>query len=52
MLRGGKRAGAGRKPGNPMVMYFIRVPVELKEKLDKIPDTTIRAELSKIPAPE
>lgn len=47
-MRGGKRAGAGRKPGNPMVMYFIRVPAELKEKLDKIPPDTIRAELSRI----
>jgi hypothetical protein len=50
LMRGGHREGAGRKPGsgNPMVMFYIRVPAELKEKLDKIKPEKIRMELSKI----
>lgn len=51
-MRGGKRQGAGRKPGAPMTMFYIRVPVDLKEKLDKIKPKKIRMELSKIVAPE
>lgn len=47
-MRGGHREGAGRKPGSPMVMFYIRVPVDLKEQLAKIDPEKIRMELSKI----
>jgi hypothetical protein len=50
-MRGGTRPGAGRKPGIPMTMYYIRVPAELKEQLAKIDPEKIRIELSKIVAP-
>lgn len=50
-MRGGIRLGAGRKPGQPMTMFYIRVPAELKEKLSKIDPEKIRIELSKIVAP-
>jgi hypothetical protein len=37
-----------------MVMFYIRVPVDLKEALAKIPPETLRSELLKIttPAPQ
>ena len=47
-MRGGKREGAGRKPGPPTTMFYIRVPVELKEKLSKIKPDVIRMALSRI----
>lgn len=47
-MSGGKREGAGRKPGNPMIMFYIRVPAELKEKLSYIDPEKIRSELAKI----
>lgn len=47
-MRGGKREGAGRKPGTPMTMFYIRVPVDLKEQLAKINPEKMRMELSKI----
>lgn len=50
--RGGHREGAGRKPGTPMTMFYIRVPTDLKEKLSKIDPEKIRIELSKITAPQ
>lgn len=51
-MRGGKREGAGRKPGQPMTMFYIRVSADLKEKLSHIDHEKIRIELSKISAPE
>lgn len=48
MGRGGHREGAGRKPGSAMVMFYIRVPADLKEKLSQIDPEKIRMELSKI----
>jgi len=51
-MRGGHREGAGRKPGQPMTMFHIRVPADLKEKLSRIPPEKIRIELSKIAAPQ
>lgn len=47
-MRGGHRAGAGRKPGTPMTMFYIRVPADLKEQLSKIDPDKIRLGLSKI----
>ena len=45
---GGKRPGAGRKAGNPMIMYSIRVPTDLKEALDKIGADKVRKALIEI----
>lgn len=50
-MRGGHREGAGRKPGQTMTMFYIRVPADLKEQLAKIEPEKIRMELSKIAAP-
>ena len=42
--RGGKRKGAGRKPGNPPMMerYFLRVPQDLHRWLNHIGPDAVR----------
>jgi len=44
-MRGGKRTGAGRKPAPPTEMYFIRLPVSLKARLQEIGTKTVKANL-------
>jgi hypothetical protein len=48
-MKGGKREGAGRKPAeNPLVMYYIRVPQDLKERLGKLGAEKVRKLLDKL----
>lgn len=46
-MHGGKRKGAGRKPSeNSMVMFYVRVPVDLKEALDRLGAQWVRDTLT------
>ena len=48
-MRGGKREGAGRKKQEEtMVIFGIRVPEPLKQKLKEIPTEQIREQLEKL----
>lgn len=47
-MRGGARKGAGRPPAPPSEMYFIRLPVDLKARLQAIGTKKVKASLEEL----